>query len=135
MMSNDLHAALFAHLTADVALTTLVQNGSGIIDAMPKPRLYPFARLASVETSDRSTDDARGETHTLLFQIWSRAENRSECAAIAERIAELLVDEAWSAPDTTIICRNRVSAFTTRDRQARAFLCRLRIRLITEPKT
>ncbi|MEO1747226.1 MAG: DUF3168 domain-containing protein [Pseudomonadota bacterium] len=134
MLSNDVHAAIIAQLQQDAALQSMLGSGSGVVDAMPVPRKFPFALFASAESTDRSTDLVDGTAHTILFEIWSRAANRSECVSIAERIETLLLANNWHAAETDITTRSRLGCVTTHDRQSRAFVARLRIRLTTEPK-
>jgi len=133
MLNNDVHEALFARLTQDQTLQDLFVSGSGVVDAMPRPRSFPFALLASVESTDRSTDLISGAAHTILFEVWSRATNRSQCISIAERIEFLLLSDDWNASETLITSRSRLGCVTSHDRQSRAFVARLRIRLNTEP--
>ena len=133
MLSNDVHEALFAQLSQDQTLQGLLTPGSGVVDAVPRPRSFPFALLASVESTDRSTDLISGAAHTILFEVWSRATNRSQCISIAERIEFLLLADDWSAAETQITSRARLGCVTSHDRQSRAFVARLRLRLTTEP--
>ena len=134
MLTNDVHAAVFSLLSADVTLAALLAPGSGLVDAMPKTRSFPFALLASVESTDRSADVVAGQAHTFLFEIWSRAANRTECNDITGRIEELLLSDEWDAAQTHITTRSALGCRTSHDRQSRAFVARLRIRLTTEPK-
>ncbi|MEO1701459.1 MAG: DUF3168 domain-containing protein [Pseudomonadota bacterium] len=134
MLTNDVHEAIFAQLKNDAVLTAFMAPGSGVVDAVPKPRNFPFAFLASAESTDRSSDIFSGQAHNVLFEVWSRAANRSECLNIAERIETLLVEDSWDAQDTHVTTRSPLGCVTFHDRQSRAFVARLRVRLTTEPK-
>ncbi|MEM1376198.1 MAG: DUF3168 domain-containing protein [Pseudomonadota bacterium] len=134
MLSNDLHAALFAHLNADAELSALLSGGSGLVEALPRRRAFPFALLASVESTERDTDTHSGDAHTLLFEAWSQAPNRTEAISIADRIEALITEEPWSSPQTHISVASRLGCVTAHDRQARAFFARCRLRIVTEPK-
>ncbi|MEL6919592.1 MAG: DUF3168 domain-containing protein [Pseudomonadota bacterium] len=135
MLTNDLHQALIARLEGDATLSAALSGGSGILSAMPRRRDFPFVLLASVETTDRATETHRGEAHTLLFEVWSRSTSRSELVNIAQRIETLLIDEPWSSAQTHVAVTSRLGCVTGHDRQSRAFVGRLRLRLITEPKS
>ena len=134
MLTNDVHAAIFAQLNGDATLASLLATGSGVVDAMPRPRNFPFALMASAESTDRSADASTGQAQTILFEVWSRAENRTECITIADRIETLLLQNSWDAADTFVTTRSSLGCVTSHDRQSRAFVARLRIRLTTEPK-
>ncbi|MEL6435761.1 MAG: DUF3168 domain-containing protein [Pseudomonadota bacterium] len=133
MLSNDLHAAIITALRGDAALTALIASGSGVIDAMPSKRAFPFVLFAQSETVPRNTDDCPGNAHTLTFDSWSRAENRREVTDICERITRVLTEHSWTAAETHVVLVTALGTTHEHMRDDRAYMTRLRFRMLTEP--
>lgn len=87
----ELQRAVFAALSADVALTALL-GGAKVFDVPPDRPGFPYVCFGKLVTNDWSTSTERGAEHFLALHCWSRGKGRKEAMAIAEAIAMRLHD-------------------------------------------
>jgi hypothetical protein len=132
MATAALRAAIFAALSADTALTTLL-GGVKIYDSAPRGTAYPYVTLGDARVNDYSTVNEAGEEHILTLDAWSRQGGHREAHMIAGALLQAL-DDAPLAPEGHHLVNLRFSlADIRRQPDGRTYRAAVRFRAVTEP--
>lgn len=88
-MSGPLQAAVYAALTADTALASVV--GTAIYDAVPAGALPPiYVRLGSETVTDASDCSGAGAVHQLTVSVITTSPGFSQAKAAAAAVSDVL---------------------------------------------
>ena len=77
----SLQQAIFAALTRQVALTTLL-GGPRIYDTAPQPVTFPHITFGQSTLREASTATDPGDEHIFTLHVWSRAHGRRETCCL-----------------------------------------------------
>ncbi|AAK86766.2 hypothetical protein EN41_16455 [Agrobacterium tumefaciens] len=127
---NALLQAIFARLTGDAALMTLITGG--VVDRLLPHAVLPCIVLGDLESRDYSTATEKAEEHFLSLQIWSDANGRKGAGEIAARVKNLLDDAALSIAGVSLVNLQLLSSRSRRETKTRNFVSEMRFRAVTE---
>ncbi|CUX21979.1 DUF3168 domain-containing protein [Agrobacterium fabrum] len=127
---NALLQAIFARLTGDAALMTLITGG--VVDRLLPHAVLPCIVLGDLESRDYSTATEKAEEHFLSLQIWSDANGRKGAGEIAARLKNLLDDAALPIAGASLVNLQFLSSRSRREAKTRNFVSEMRFRAVTE---
>lgn len=129
-----LQTALRSTLVADAALLSAL-GGANVHDDVPQGSAFPYVSLGDIETSDWSTQTARGHEHKVTIRVWSRHHGRKEVQTIMGEIDRIL-DGATPVLDAHRLVNLRVVFWTAqRSPDGESYHGLMRLRAVTEPLT
>ena len=128
--AEALQAAVFATLSADATLTTLL-GGAKIYDGAPRNAEAPYVHLGEVTARDWSTATESGTEIAFAIVAWSREPGRSEALSIADRVVALLHDAALTVNGWRLVNLRHLATETAREEKAqgRRAVARFRARV------
>jgi len=129
MVANALMKAIYAKLTGDAELRTLV-GADGVRD-----RMLARTELPCIVFGELDSRDADGETlqvHLITLEVWSLADGRREAQAIAGRVRALLHDAALALEGALLVSLLHRDTRTRREAKTRFHLAEMRFRAVTE---
>jgi len=127
-----LQKAIFATLTAQPALTTLL-GGPRLYDDAPQPVVYPYITFGQSTLRDASTSTEPGDEHIVTLHIWSRNHGRAEAQGIIDVLRANLHDKALTLTDHRLVNLRADYADVRRDPDGETLHGTLRLRAVTEP--
>lgn len=129
-----LQTAIFAALSANTGLKTLLGTPPRIYDEVPRSAAMPYLVIGEDKQADWSTATDTGTEHALTLNVWSRARGRKECKTITDTIIAALDNAALSLPAHVLISLNFRNADVQRLSDGQTTRATLRFRAITEPQ-
>lgn len=85
-----LQQAVFAALSADVALQGLIGNPPRVFDEPPGDAALPYLLIGEGSEQDWGTTTEFGAEHALMIHVWSRKGGRKQARAILAAVYEVL---------------------------------------------
>ena len=125
-------AAYAAQLLAGSALTTAL-GGAHIYDAVPHSQAFPYVVLGPGAGRDWSGQNASGAELTLAFDVYSRAQGRSEAAQLAGLASAALTASEPAISGYRVVLAEVTRIETDRLKDARTFRARITLRVLIEP--
>ncbi len=130
----DLQKAVYAALTADTALTTLL-GGTHIHDVPPRGAAFPYVVIDQMQVRDWSTGTEAGAEHMLTLHVWSRYAGKQEAYEIADAVRAVLDGVLLDLDDHRLINLRHQYSELKRDEDGETHHGVLRFRAVTEPLT
>ncbi len=128
-----LQQAIFAALSADATVQSLLGNPPRLYDAVPALAAFPYAVIGDGSETNWDTATEAGSEHQLTLNVWSRAGGHREVKAVAEAIRECLETAALSLAGHTLIDLRYLDCAFARETDGETFRATLRFRAVTEP--
>ncbi len=132
--SWQLQEALYAALTSDTGLTTLL-GGAKVYDLAPRSAKLPYITIGMTQERDWSTSSEEGGEHTITLHIWTENQGRKQTAQIMATVQEALKTTTLSLADHHLINLTYEFSEIRRDPDGEVLHGLIRYRAITEPKT
>ena len=129
----SLQQSIYALLTADTVLATLLGGQNRIFDHVPQGQPLPYVTLAQTATRDWSTADLGGEEHTLTLNVWSSAFGKKQVQEVLDRLRTLLHDRPLSLSGHRLVNLRHEFSEARRESDGEILLGRARFRAVTEP--
>jgi hypothetical protein len=129
-----LQSALYAALSADEGIQSVLGDPPRIYDAVPRAAAMPYLVIGDDTQSDWSTATETGSEHGLTFHVWSRALGRKESKAIAAAVQGALKAATLAPAGFTLVGLYFRSAAALRQTDGRTWHTVLRFRAVLEPQ-
>lgn len=100
-IEDAVQAAVYARLTGDATLVTLLGSG-GVYDEAPQPIVYPWVQLGESTVTKDAVFNRDGRNALGRIHVWSRYAGSKECADILARMGDLLDDYALVVSGATV---------------------------------
>jgi len=126
-----LTAAILARLRADAALASRLADR--IWDCAPRDPAFPHLVVDEVTSRDRSGFDAPLEELVVTLRVLSRAGGRAEVSAVADRVADLLVDADLPLVGTRLVLLRREATATRLLKDRLTTEATIRLAALAEP--
>lgn len=127
-----LQTALRSTLIADAGLVAVL-GGERVHDDVPQGSGFPYVTLGDIETTDWSTQTARGHEHKVTINVWSQHHGRKEVQTIIGEIDRIL-DGADPVLVNHRLVNLRVVFWTAqRSPDGETYRGLMRLRAVTEP--
>jgi hypothetical protein len=130
-----LQQAIFAALSNDAALKTLVGDPPRVFDAVPRGSAFPYLVLAEDGVTRWGDSGGGGFEHALVVRIWSRGGGRGECKRIADALCDCLDEAELTLSGHQLVDLRFQTAVFGRESDGKTFSGRLEFRAVTEPET
>jgi len=131
--ANELQKAVFARLSAEAALTALL-DGAKIYDHAPANVAFPYITFGHTSLYDWSTATESGTEQLFTLHVWSKAKGKKEALDIMAVAERLLHDVALPLDGHALVnCRLEFSEARYDDDLA-VYHGLLRFRAVTEPR-
>lgn len=127
-----LQQAVFAELSANLDVQSLLGDPPRIYDAVPRGTAFPYAVVGDGTENDWSTASDTGSEHILAFHVWSRAGGHREAKEIAATLRGALDGAALAVAGATLIGIRFISADYARESDGETWTARMRFRAVTE---
>ncbi len=128
-----LQTAIFAALSADAGIKSVLGDPPRVFDEVPRDAAMPYLVIGGDRQSDWSTATDTGAEHALTMHIWSRARGHRESKAIAEAVREALDNANLALTGHTLIGIKHQSQEFLRQTDGQTYHAVLRFRAVTEP--
>jgi len=132
----SLQQSIFAALTADAALTALL-DGTRIYDDVPQGTQPPYLTLGQSTERDWSTggdpDTEAGSEHILTLHVWSSARGKKQAHDIIGAIRAALHDQPLTLTGHRLVNLRHEFSETRRDPDGETIHGLARFRAVTEP--
>jgi hypothetical protein len=128
----DLQKAVYAALSSDLTLTTLL-GGANIHDAAPRDAAFPYVVIDQMQMRDWSTGTEAGTEHMLTLHVWSDYAGKREACDIADGIRTVLDGAMLPLEDHRLINLRHQYSELKRDEDGQTHHGVLRFRAVTEP--
>jgi hypothetical protein len=128
-----LQAAIFAALSADGGVKSVLGDPARVYDEVPREAAMPYLVIGDDKENGWNTATDNGSEHGLVLHVWSRARGRKECKAIAYAVRAALDDAALAPSGHTLIDIAYQSAEFLRQTDGQTYHAILRFRAVTEP--
>lgn len=130
--ANELQKAVFARLSAEAALTALL-DGAKIYDHAPANVAFPYITFGQTSLYDWSTATESGTEQLFTLHVWSKAKGKKETLDIMAVAERLLHDMALPLDGHALVnCRLEFSE-ARHDDDLAVYHGLLRFRAVTEP--
>lgn len=127
-----LQQGVFAELSANLDVQSLLGNPARIYDAVPRGTAFPYAVVGDGQENDFSTASDIASEHILAVHIWSRGQGHREAKEIAGTIRAALDGAALALAGEMLIDIRFISADYARESDGETWAARLRFRAVTE---
>lgn len=129
-----LQQALFAELSADADVQSLLGDPPRLYDAVPREAVFPYAVLGDGQETDASTATGQGSEHLLALHVWSRGQGHREAKQIARAIRACLDGASLVLTGFALVGIAFRSADYARQPDGDTWRATLRFRAVTEPE-
>ena len=128
----SLQQAMFAALSADVALTALLGAGR-IYDDVPQATSPPYVVLGPITARDWSTSTEDGAEHVITLHVWSRMRGKKQAHEIMSAVSAALHDQSLTLAGHRLVNLRHETSDVRRDPDGETIHGTLRFRAVTEP--
>lgn len=128
-----LQQAVFAELSANAEVQTVLGDNPRLYDAVPRDAVFPYAVLGDGQENDASTATERGSEHILAIHVWSRGGGHRECKEVAAAIRDCLDSASLALAGFALVGIAFTSAEYARQPDGETWRASLRFRAVTEP--
>lgn len=129
-----LQCAIFAALSADAGIKSVLGDPPRIFDEVPRDAAMPYLVIGGDKESDWSTSTDKGIEHALTLHIWSRARGVKESKTIAQAAREALDDAGLALTGHTLIGIRHQSSEYLRQTDGQTYHAIMKFRAVTEPQ-
>jgi hypothetical protein len=130
--AHALQTAIFATLTADAALATLL-GAPRVFDQVPQPATYPYVTFGQSTVRDGDTSSTPADEHIVTLHVWSRAHGRQETHGVMAAIRSALHDQPLLLTGHHLINIRHDFSDARRDPDGDTIHGIVRLRAVTEP--
>jgi hypothetical protein len=129
-----LQTAIFAALSADANIKSVLGDPPRIYDEVPRNAAMPYLVLGDDKESDWSTSTDSGTEHALVLQVWSRGRGRKDSKTVAAIVGASLDDAALTLTGHKLIGIKHQSSEFLRQTDGRTYRAVMKFRAVTEPQ-
>jgi hypothetical protein len=129
-----LQQAMFAALSADANVKSVLGDPARLFDAVPRDTAFPYSVIGDAQEADCSTATDSGSEHVVRLDVWSRAGGHKECKAAADAVRGVLDGAALTLSGHTLIDMRFIDADYARETDGETYRATLRFRAVTEPQ-
>jgi hypothetical protein len=127
-----LQQSIFARLTADAALTTLL-GGPRVHDEVPQASPFPYISFGHSLVRDWSTGSEDGSEHVVTLHVWSQGKGKKEAHEIMDAVRSALHDQALSLAGHRLVNLRHELSEARREPDGDTTHGIVRYRAVTEP--
>ncbi len=131
--SWSLQQAIFAALTADATLTTLLGGAQQIHDQAPQGAPLPYVTFGPLSARDWSTGTDGGEEHSVTLHVWSRGRGKKQAHELLGCLRASLHDRALSLSGHRLVNLRHEVSEARRHPDGETVHGLVRFRAVTEP--
>jgi len=131
--SFALQSAVFATLSADETLQSLLGTPPRIYDAVPPNAMFPYAVLGDDMETNAGTATEEGSEHVFAVMAWSQSGGHSEAKSIADAIRFRLNNATLSLDGHALVDLRFLDCDYARETDGQTYSATLRFRAVTEP--
>ena len=128
-----LQSAIFAALSADETVQSLLGIPPRIFDAVPRGAAFPYAVLGDGTETNWDTATDAGSEHQAVVTVWSRNGGHKEAKSIAEAIRFLLNGATLSLSGHALVDLRHLATQFARSTDGETYSATLHFRAVTEP--
>ena len=128
----ELQKAIFAALTADTSLTTLL-GGARIYDDVPRGADLPYVTFGQSTVRDWSTGTDPGFEHLFTLHVWTRVNGERQAHQIMTALLAALHDRALALTGFRLVNLRHELSDSFRDPDGETIHGIVRYRAVTEP--
>lgn len=128
-----LQTAIFAALSMDANVKSVLGDPPRIYDEVPRNAAMPYLVIGDGKESDWSTSTDTGTEHALVLHVWSRARGRKESKIVAATVRDVLDDASLALTGHTLIGIKHQSTEFLRQTDGQAYHAIMKFRAVTEP--
>ena len=128
-----LQKAIFAALSTDATLATLIGSPPRVYDDPPQMTELPYVQIGEGTESDWSTSTDTGAEHQLTIHVWSRSGGRMEARRILSAIYGVLHDGPLALDENRLINLRFLLSQVWRENDGETYHGMARFRAVTEP--
>jgi len=130
-----LQQAIFAALSADTGVKSVLGNPARLFDAVPRDTVFPYAVIGDGQETDFSTATDAASEHVVRVDVWSRAGGHKECKLAADAVRHVLDGAALTLSGHTLVDIRFLDADHARETDGETYRASLRFRAVTEPSS
>jgi hypothetical protein len=130
----SLQKAIFAALSADDALASLLGDPPRVYDDPPIGVELPYVQIGDGSEADWSTASDSGSEHQLTIHVWSRAGGRMEARAILSAIYGALHEAGLTLEGNRLVNLRFALSQVWRETDGETYHGVARYRAVTEPQ-
>lgn len=127
-----LRAAILARLSADAGLATLMGGALRLYDEPPRAAEPLYAVFGDAAARDWSADASAGHEHEAAIVVWAKPGSARSALDAAERMAELLHDQALALAGHRLVLLRVTARESARDERTNLARATLRLRALSE---
>jgi hypothetical protein len=131
--SFALQQALFAALSSDGAVKSLIGDPPRLYDLVPREAAFPYAVIGEDAESHWNTATEDGSAHIVAVDAWSRGGGFKESKLIADAIRSVLDDASLSPSGQVLVGIRYQGADYARQTDGETYRATLRFRAVMEP--
>jgi len=128
---SSLRQALYQHLTADAAITSLIAGR--VYDEPPRAPTFPFLTLGEVRLSDASTGSGPMSEQALTLHLFSQQGGLAEAQAVTGALIACLDDVSLTLAGHALVNLRFTLADLRRESDGRSYHAIVRFRALTAP--
>jgi hypothetical protein len=128
-----LQSAIFAALSADETVQSLLGIPPRIFDAVPRGAAFPYAVLGDGTETNWDTATEEGSEHEFPVAVWSRNGGHKEAKSVADAIRFVLNGTTLSLSGHALLDLRFLDCAYARDTDGETYSATLRFRAVTEP--
>ena len=128
-----LQTAIFAALSMDANVKSVLGDPPRIYDEVPRNAAMPYLVIGDGKESDWSTSTDTGTEHALVLHVWSRARGRKESKIVAATVRDVLDDASLALTGHTLIGIKHQSTEFLRQTDGQTYHAIMKFRALTEP--
>jgi len=131
--SWGLQTAIFAALSVDTNVKSVLGDPPRIYDEVPRNAAMPYLVIGDGKENDWSTSTDTGTEHVLILHIWSRARGRKESKTVAATVRDALDDADLALTGHSLIGIKHQSSEFLRQTDGQTYHAVMKFRAVTEP--
>ena len=128
-----LQTAIFAALSVDANVKSVLGNPPRIYDEVPRDAAMPYLVIGDCKESDWSTSTDTGTEHALVLHVWSRARGRKESKLVTATVRDALDDAELTLTGHTLVGIKHQSSEFLRQTDGQTYHAIMKFRAVTEP--
>ena len=127
-----LRGAIFARLSADAELASLMGGSLRLYDEPPRGSEPVYAVFGPAAARDRSTDTDQGHEHEAAIVVWAKPGSARTALLVAERMADLLHGADLALAGQRLVLLRVIALESDRDLATNLARATLRLKALTE---
>jgi hypothetical protein len=128
----ELQKAVFAALTGDAGLVSLLGGEPRVYDHTPANVAFPYITFGRTSGLDWDTGTEKGQEHLFTLHIWSNAKGKAESLALIEAIRTRLHDAPLTLTGYALVNLRQEFSESRFDEDLAVYHGLVRFRAVTE---